>query len=244
MASLLANQPVPNGRRVGVITNAGGPGILAADALESEELQLPELSEGLRAKLAEALSAEASTRNPVDLIASAGPDHYRHCIETLIESEEVDAVMVIYIPTTPDGLQGVAAAVRETATAHHRREDVRHRVHGERALRRAVRGRPDPHLRLPRGGSDCAEPRGPVMASGSPGRPGPFPRSRGRPCPPAAWWPRRWGVSETKAAGSSPAKSTRCSPHSVSGSRRAGLWSPLTRPRRWPPRSGALLCSR
>jgi acetyl coenzyme A synthetase (ADP forming)-like protein len=119
VASLLANQPVPKGRRVGVITNAGGPGILAADALESEELELPELSEGLRAKLAEALSAEASTRNPIDLIASAGPDHYRHCIETLIESDEVDAVMVIYIPTTPDGLQGVAAAVREMATAHH-----------------------------------------------------------------------------------------------------------------------------
>ncbi len=119
VVSLLANQPVPRGRRVGVITNAGGPGILAADALESEELQLPELSDGLRAKLAEALSAEASTRNPVDLIASAGPDQYRHCIETLIESEEVDAVMVIYIPTTPDGLQGVAAAVREMATAHH-----------------------------------------------------------------------------------------------------------------------------
>ena len=119
VASLLANQPVPKGRRVGVITNAGGPGILAADALESEELQLPELSEGLRAKLAEGLSAEASTRNPIDLIASAGPDHYRHCIETLIESDEVDAVMVIYIPTTPDGLPEVAAAVRETATAHH-----------------------------------------------------------------------------------------------------------------------------
>jgi acetyl coenzyme A synthetase (ADP forming)-like protein len=119
VASLLANQPVPGGRRVGVITNAGGPGILAADALESEELELPELSEGLRAKLAEALSPEASTRNPIDLIASASPEQYRHCIETLIESDEVDAVMVIYIPTTPDGLPGVAAAVRETATAHH-----------------------------------------------------------------------------------------------------------------------------
>ena len=97
---LLANQPLPRGRRVGIVTNAGGPGILAADALEAAGLILPELSEATRKRLSEKLPPEASTRNPVDTIASGGPDEYAHCLGVLIDSDEVDAVMVIYVPTT------------------------------------------------------------------------------------------------------------------------------------------------
>lgn len=118
VASLLANQPVPEGNRVGIVTNAGGPGILAADALESGGLVLPELSPGLRARLGEVLSVEASTRNPIDLIASAGPPQYRHCLEMLLASGEVDSVMVIYVPTTPEGVDEVAAAVRGVADGY------------------------------------------------------------------------------------------------------------------------------
>jgi acetyl coenzyme A synthetase (ADP forming)-like protein len=116
---LLANQPVPAGRRVGVITNAGGPGILAADALESNGLVLPEFSEKLQSKLREVLSAEASTRNPVDLIASAGADEYAHCLNAMLESDEIDAVIASYIPASPLGTPEIAAALREAGIRHH-----------------------------------------------------------------------------------------------------------------------------
>ena len=73
VASLLANQPRPRGRRVGIVTNAGGPGILCADACIAAGLEVAELSEGLQARLAEELPAEASVGNPVDMLAAAPP---------------------------------------------------------------------------------------------------------------------------------------------------------------------------
>lgn len=117
-ASLLANQPVPLGRRVGIVTNAGGPGILAADALEANGLVLPELSPELQTEIAARLPAEASTRNPVDLIASGGPAEFEHATSLLLESGEVDAVMAIYVPTTADGAKGVAKAMRACQARH------------------------------------------------------------------------------------------------------------------------------
>ena len=117
-ASLLANQPVPTGIRVGIVTNAGGPGILAADALEANGLVLPELSEELRRQLAARLPDEASTRNPVDLIASGGPPEFEHATSLLLDSGEVDSVMVIYVPTTSEGAGGVARALRDCQEKH------------------------------------------------------------------------------------------------------------------------------
>lgn len=117
-ANLLANQPVPAGSRVGIVTNAGGPGILAADALEANGLELPELSSDLRAAMQSHLPAEASTRNPVDLIASGGPGQFEAVTGLLLESGEVDAVMVIYVPTSPDGAHDVAVAIRSCQDAY------------------------------------------------------------------------------------------------------------------------------
>ena len=77
VTSLLANQPLPKGRRVAVLTNAGGPAILAIDALESEGLEVPMFSAELQERLTKGLAKEAALRNPVDMIASAGPDQYR-----------------------------------------------------------------------------------------------------------------------------------------------------------------------
>jgi acyl-CoA synthetase (NDP forming) len=113
VASLLASQPLPRGSRVGILTNAGGPGILAADALEAGLLTIPELSVATQDRMQAVLPVEASTRNPVDTIASGGPEQYKVCLESLLESEEVDAVMIIYVPTTPEGGPLVAAAVRD-----------------------------------------------------------------------------------------------------------------------------------
>lgn len=113
VASLLASQPLPRGSRVGILTNAGGPGVLAADAIEAGLLTIPELSAATQDRMRAVLPVEASTRNPVDTIASGGPEEYKVCLQALLDSEEVDAVMVIYVPTTPEGGALVAAAVRD-----------------------------------------------------------------------------------------------------------------------------------
>jgi acetyl coenzyme A synthetase (ADP forming)-like protein len=117
-ASLLASQPVPTGDRVGVVTNAGGPAILAADALEANGLRLPELSASLQDAISTKLPAEASTSNPVDLIASGGADEFHHATTLLLDSGEVDSVIVIYVPTKPEGAEEVARAINEAQTSY------------------------------------------------------------------------------------------------------------------------------
>jgi acetyl coenzyme A synthetase (ADP forming)-like protein len=121
VATLLAHQPRPRGRRVGIVTNAGGPGILCADACVAAGLQVAELSAGLRARLAEGLPAAASTANPVDMLAAAPADHYRRTVELLLASGEVDAAIVIFIPpllTEPaDVAQAMQAAVEAAGSA-------------------------------------------------------------------------------------------------------------------------------
>jgi acetyl coenzyme A synthetase (ADP forming)-like protein len=117
-ANILARQPIPAGNRVGIVTNAGGPGILAADALEANGLVLPELSAELQGQIRARLPAEASTRNPVDLIASGGPGEFEHATSLLLESGEVDAVMVIYVPVSPEGARDVAEAIARSQRSH------------------------------------------------------------------------------------------------------------------------------
>ena len=118
VTALLANQPLPRGRRVGVLTNAGGPGILAVDALESEGLEIVEFSEQLQEQLQAHLSPDAAVANPVDMIASAGPDQYRACLDLLFASDEVDAVIVIFIPTSPEGVREIAEVIRDAGLRH------------------------------------------------------------------------------------------------------------------------------
>jgi acetyl coenzyme A synthetase (ADP forming)-like protein len=117
VASLLANQPAARGRRVGIVTNAGGPGIMCADACEAGGLQVVELSPELRAKLAEGLPAAAAVANPVDMLASAPAEHYRRTVELVVASGEVDAAIVIFIPPLLTEAAEVAGAVRAAAAA-------------------------------------------------------------------------------------------------------------------------------
>ena len=98
VASLLANQPLPNGNRVGIITNAGGPAILCADACEARGLEVPVLSDNSQAKLRTFLPPGASAVNPVDMIASAPAEHYRKAIEIVGIDENVDSLIVIFTP--------------------------------------------------------------------------------------------------------------------------------------------------
>lgn len=118
VAALVAHQPLPRGRRVAIVTNAGGPGILAADACEASGLELPSLSEATRAELRSFLPAAASVGNPVDMIASAPAAHYRRALTAVLRDDNVDAVLTIFIPPLVTAADDVAAAVRASAAEH------------------------------------------------------------------------------------------------------------------------------
>jgi acetyl coenzyme A synthetase (ADP forming)-like protein len=120
LAAALGSQPLPAGRRVAVVTNAGGPGILCADGCEAGGLLVPEISETTRARLAAFLPAAASLQNPVDMIASASPEHYRQTIELVLASEEIDALVVIYIPVGMFAQEATLAAIRDGVAAGRR----------------------------------------------------------------------------------------------------------------------------
>jgi acyl-CoA synthetase (NDP forming) len=111
LALALGAQPLPRGKRVGVITNAGGPGILCADACEGAGLSVPEPSAELRAKLKALIPRAASVGNPIDMIASAGADAYRVAIEALLTSGEFDSLVVIYTPVGLAATGGITEAV-------------------------------------------------------------------------------------------------------------------------------------
>jgi Acyl-CoA synthetase (NDP forming) len=102
VASLLANQPLPRGRRVAIIGNAGGLGVMCADACESHGLDVVQLPQPLQADLAKVLAPGAAVGNPVDLIATAAPADYRAAIETITRHDAADAIITIFIPVEAD----------------------------------------------------------------------------------------------------------------------------------------------
>ncbi len=111
LAAGLSNQSCPNGRRVGILTNAGGPAILCTDACEAAGLTVPELSPRTYEQLASFLPPAAAVKNPVDLIASATPDQYARAIRTLLAAEEIDALIILYISLTPTDTAGIADGI-------------------------------------------------------------------------------------------------------------------------------------
>jgi acetyl coenzyme A synthetase (ADP forming)-like protein len=113
VASLLANQPLPRGSRVGIITNAGGPAILCADACEARGLEVPPISENSKSRLRAFLPAGASVGNPVDMIASAPAEHYRQAIEIVGTDENIDSLIVIFTPPLVTRADDVARAIIE-----------------------------------------------------------------------------------------------------------------------------------
>lgn len=97
-AQALAWCPLPLGPRMAILTNAGGPGAIAADSIVANDLQLAELADATRERLHELLPPAASTRNPVDMLAGAGPLEYAEGLKALLTDTNVDGVVVILPP--------------------------------------------------------------------------------------------------------------------------------------------------
>jgi acyl-CoA synthetase (NDP forming) len=110
-ARALAWCPLPRGRSVGVLTNAGGPGVTAIDALEAQVLEIANLSHKTQAALSNILEPAASLKNPVDMLAAASPQQYAACLQILLSDPKVDSVMVILPPPPMHTAAGIAKAI-------------------------------------------------------------------------------------------------------------------------------------
>jgi acetyl coenzyme A synthetase (ADP forming)-like protein len=113
-AALLSTQPLPRGRRVAIVTNAGGLGILCSDACEAAGLELTDLSPETASKLGELLPAEASLANPVDMLGSATAASYEAVLPLLLDDPGVDSVIVLFVPPATAGAGDVAAGLART----------------------------------------------------------------------------------------------------------------------------------
>ena len=110
-ASALACCPLPQGRRMAVLTNAGGPGVIAADALEIHGLSLAELGPETRQALASRLPPASGLHNPIDMLASASPEVYADCLRLLLVDPGVDGVLAILPPPPMYPAESVADAL-------------------------------------------------------------------------------------------------------------------------------------
>ena len=117
-AKVFANCPVPKGDRVAIITNSGGPGIMATDAVCEYGMQMAKITDATKEKLRSFLPSAASVKNPIDMIASAPIEHYKQTLETVIADENVDMIITIYLPFL--GLKDidVAKALMEIKAEH------------------------------------------------------------------------------------------------------------------------------
>jgi acetyl coenzyme A synthetase (ADP forming)-like protein len=116
-ATLFSSQPRLAGRTVGILTNAGGLGILCADACEAAGLEVPGLSDETEGALRAVLPAEASVANPVDMLGGATADTYAAALPHLLADSHVAAAVVLFVPAVSATAEEVAAAVERTARA-------------------------------------------------------------------------------------------------------------------------------
>jgi acetyl coenzyme A synthetase (ADP forming)-like protein len=110
-AEALLDQPPPPGRRIAVVTNAGGPGILATDSFSGAGFELTALSEKTRKQLEKVIPPEATSTNPVDLIASADGERYRKVLRIVVRDKSVDSLLVLFVSPTMIDARGVAEAI-------------------------------------------------------------------------------------------------------------------------------------
>lgn len=108
-----SSQPMPVGRNIAIITNAGGLGILTADACQFAGLSLSSFDEGTIGKLRDKLPPAASLYNPVDVLGDARPDIYGFAIETILADPNVDGVILLTSPQAMTEIKNIAEVVAE-----------------------------------------------------------------------------------------------------------------------------------
>jgi acetyltransferase len=117
-ARALAWQPLPEGNRVAILTNAGGPAVLAVDAVEEVGLQMAPLTDKTREYLRLRLPAAASVANPIDVLAGSGPGTYAVALDALLSDPSVDALIVIAVPNDWFLPASLAEVICEVAAVH------------------------------------------------------------------------------------------------------------------------------
>ena len=190
---LVATQPLPHGRRVAILSNAGGLAILCADACAELGFELAPLNEHTRQHLAALLPDEATVANPVDMIASATSETFASVVPLLLADADVDALVVLAAPTALAMPEEVVGAIGEACEREGTTKPVlavtpRHDARTADRCPATATPRPPP-ARSPApssGRSGCA---GRTAASTSPSSTGPRPRRsstpRSRPSPDA-----------------------------------------------------------
>jgi len=118
LAMAFGGQPLPRSRRVAVVTNSGGPGILAADALDANGMVVADLAAETVARLKPLLPEEASLRNPLDMVASATPSGYRAALDALLSDAGIAGVMAIFVPPLGVRQEDVAEAIVAAKAGH------------------------------------------------------------------------------------------------------------------------------
>jgi acetyltransferase len=117
-ALAFANQPLPKGNRIAILSNAGGPAIIATDACVSLGLEMANFDPKTTKKLRNYLPEEASCKNPVDILGDGGPERYKFSLETIINDPNVDAVITIFVPPLVTNPLDVAKAITEVSSKH------------------------------------------------------------------------------------------------------------------------------
>ncbi|MCX7174677.1 MAG: acetate--CoA ligase family protein [Proteobacteria bacterium] len=114
-AMAFASQPIPKGQRVGIITNTGGPAVIATDVLVAAGLDVPMLSVQSVSKLRASLLPQAAVENPIDVVATAGPAHFRAALDILNEDDGIDSIFMNFVTPSFSDTQAIAREIVEVS---------------------------------------------------------------------------------------------------------------------------------
>ncbi len=108
---LFSNCQPPNGNRVAIVTNAGGPGVLTTDEATASGLEMAELSDDTHKRILSFLPASANSHNPIDILGDAHSDRYRNTLETLVADKKVDSIIVVLTPQSTTDIKETAQVI-------------------------------------------------------------------------------------------------------------------------------------
>jgi acyl-CoA synthetase (NDP forming) len=114
-AVAFVSQPTPRGNRVGIITNTGGPAVIATDVLVNAGLETPPLSERAKEVLKERLYPEAAVGNPTDVLATAKPEHFRAAMDVMMDEEQIDSIFINFVTPYYVDTEGIAKEIAEVS---------------------------------------------------------------------------------------------------------------------------------